>query len=198
MCPDARSILDVFMLSPSDGKEAWRRWRARTDLDKLDVECLEVLPTLSGRLLEWLAGKPDDTGKHTLVGICRRGWVMNQLRYRAAADTLSTLQLAGVQPVAIGPLAWALVYAEEKAVRPIETLDILVRRASVPEAARALQNAGWIPEAGMPSPEGPILDRFRGIWFRSLSGMSLQLAWRLWNVSRSWRALTKQCPPPGQ
>lgn len=184
MCSESRSILNALMLSPSEGKEAWRSWRARADLDKLEVRCLELLPTLSGRLSEWLAHEPEDEGKHTLLGICRRGWAFNQVRYRAAAGAVTTLRHAGVEPVAVfGSVAWALVYAEEKAVRPIEALDILIRRESVARAALALHNAGWVPEPGMPLPEGPILDRFRGIWFRSLSGTSLQLAWRLWDVS---------------
>ena len=143
-----------------------------------------MLPTLSGRLLEWLPNETEDTGKNALLGICRRGWVQNQLRYRAAAEVVTILRQAGLEPVAIfGSVAWAMLYAEEKALRPIRTLDILIRRGVAAQAARALQAAGWFPEPGMPVPEGPVLDRFAGIWFRSPSGVSLQLAWRLWSVS---------------
>ncbi len=184
MSPDALAILNALMLSPAEGKQAWRTWRAHSDLDKIDADCLELLPLLSARFSEWFPETPEDTGKQTILGICRRGWAANQLRYRAVAEAITTLRRTGIDPDAVfGPVAWALLCAEEKAVRPIETLNILIGRESAAPATRALEAAGWTPEPGMPNPEGLALDTFAGIWFRSPSGMSLQLAWRLWQVS---------------
>jgi hypothetical protein len=181
MSPSARSVANVLMLGPADGKEAWREWRAETDLDKLDSDCLAVLPLLSGRLSAWLPAEP---GNEIVLGICRRGWVQNQLRYREAADTVLLLRQAGVEPTAIfGAAAWALLYGEEKAVRPIETLGLLVSRDLAKHAAQVLRSAGWCEEPGMPALEGQIFDRFAGIWLRSRSGTLWQLAWRLGNVS---------------
>jgi len=173
------------MLEPSGSKEAWREWRAGVSLDALDGECLAVLPLLSGRLREWLpTAAEQDPEREIVLGICKRGWAQNQMRYRETADIVNTLRQAGVDPIAIfGPLAWALLYAEEKAVRPIETLDILIHRSRVIHAAQALEAAGWSPEPGMPVLEGPVFDKYAGIWCKSRSGSSLHLAWRLWNAS---------------
>jgi hypothetical protein len=184
MSPSARSVANVLMLEPAIGKEAWREWRAETDLDKLDSDCLAVLPLLSGRLSAWL---PAESGNEIVLGICRRGWVQNQLRYREAADTVLALRQAGIEPTAIfGPAAWALLYGEEKAVRPIENLDLLVSRECASQAAQVLRSAGWCEEAGTPALEGQIFDRFASIWLRSRAGTSWQLAWRLGNVAPEW------------
>ena len=59
--------------------------------------------------------------------------------------------------------AWALLYAEEKAVRPILSIDIMVHRDCALLAMQELQSAGWILEPRMPRPEGRALDRFEGV-----------------------------------
>jgi hypothetical protein len=190
------SIIDALLLPPSDGRRAWRRWRASTDLDSLDGDGLALLPLLSGRLPDWGSENSEtDPEKNTILGICKRGWAQNQLRYRELVDVWSFLQQAAVDPIAIsGCAAWALLYAEEKAVRPILSIDIMVHRDCALLAMQELQSAGWILEPRMPRPEGRALDRFEGVWFRSPSDISLFLTWRLRKVSPEMAAISEPIP----
>ena len=63
------------------------------DLDQLDGDCLAVLPMLAGRLREWLPEEAaTDPEREIMLGICKRGWAQNQLRYREVAETVNTLR----------------------------------------------------------------------------------------------------------
>jgi hypothetical protein len=172
------------MLEPAGSRKAWREWRAGVELTRLDGECLAVLPLLSGRLREWLPEDADaDPAKEIVLGICKRAWAQNQLRYRETAGAIDILRQEGVDVTIFGPVAWSLLYQEEKAVRPIETLDFLAPRDRVNVAVNALQSAGWTVEPDMPPLAGRVFDTHIGIWLRSPNGTPCQLAWRLSNVS---------------
>jgi lipopolysaccharide transport system permease protein len=177
----ALSLRNLLLLEPTEGEREWRKWRAGADLETLDGDCLPSIQLLSGRLPKWMA---EDPNRDRLLGICKRGWAQNQLRYRELAAVWMLLQQAGAAPIAIGGCAaWALLYWEEKAVRAIASFDIFIPREGALMAVRCLESAGWIPEPGMPVPEGRALDRFEGVWFRSPANDALFLRWRLAKVS---------------
>ena len=196
MSPAASPLLNALMLEPSEGAREWNKWRAAADLEGLDGDCLAAIPLLSGRLPAWLSGDPaQDPAREKVLGICKRGWAQNQLRYRELAEVWTLLEKGGADPIAIaGCAAWALVYLEEKAVRPIGSLEILISRDRALPARRILLSAGWILEPGMPEPEGRALDQFEGLWFRSPDQTALFLAWRLTRVSPEQAAEHESVP----
>lgn len=185
MSPAASSLLDALLLEPEEGALVWRRWRAEVDLEDLAGESLAVLPLLSGRLPAWLSEDARrDPDREKVLGICKRGWAQNQLRYRELTDAWTLLAQGGAGPIAVGGCAaWALLYLEEKAVRPIRSIDILIRRDRAILGKRLLEAGGWILEPAMPELAGRVWDEFAGLWFRSPSGTALFLAWRLRKVS---------------
>lgn len=186
------SLADLLILEPSAGEREWHKWRSEVDLESLDGDSLAAIPLLSGRLSAW---SEKDPGKEKVLGICKRGWTQNQVSYRELSAAWTQLEREGVQPVAIaGCAAWALLYAEEKAVRPIRSLLILIQRDRAMAGGRALQSAGWMLEPDMPAPEGRILDEFEGLWFRSPAQTPLFLTWRLQKVSPEM-ALESETPP---
>ena len=183
MSPAASSLLDALLLEPDEGLSAWQKWRAEVDLEDLDSDSLAALPLLSGRLPAWLS-EDADPDREKVLGICKRGWAQNQLRYRELTETWTLLAQGGADPIAVfGCAACALLYLEEKAVRPIWSLDILIRRDRAILGKRLLEATGWILEPAMPELTGRALDEFEGLWFRSPSGTALFLAWRLRKVS---------------
>ena len=183
MSPCSTWIENILLSEPRAAEKAFRLWRESFDLDKVEGDCLAILPILSDKIAEWLSREPRTVQERKLLGICRRGWALNQLRYREAIQAVKALRTAGVEPTLIfGAVAWALLYEEKGAVRPIEGIDILVRREHGTSALRALEGLGWSLEPGMPIPEGPVLHNVGGVWLRSRSSSSLRLAWRLMSV----------------
>lgn len=195
MSPAASGLLDALLLGPSEGEQAWRSWRAGVDLENLDSDCVALLPLLSGRLPAWTAEDDADPERDKFLGICKRGWALNQLLYREVAEVWKLLEQAGAHPVSIaGNAAWALLYLEENALRPIPSLEILIRREHAVPGKQALCEAGWFLEPDMPEPAGRVLDQYRGLWFRSSSGVALFLAWRLKDVSPELAVQNEQLP----
>lgn len=196
LSPAAESLLNALLLESSDGAREWNKWRAGADLEELDRDCLAVIPLLSGRLSAWFSqDSSKDPEREKFLGICKRGWAQNQIHFRELADVWTLLARGGADPIAIaGCAAWAQLYLEEKAVRPVQSLEILIRRDRAMPAKRILLSAGWSLEPGMPEPEGPILDEFEGLWFRSPMQTAVFLAWRLKKVSPEMAAEHEAVP----
>jgi hypothetical protein len=145
-------LLDALLLPPSDAENAWRKWRASVDLDRIDPESFNRLPTLAARLPEWTT---DDPQQGILLGICRRAWSQNQIRRKARAEAIAILNAAGIDRVsATGPVLWGELYWPEGAIRPIEAADLLIEPANVHAALDALTRAGWNAPDGLPPIRG--------------------------------------------
>ncbi len=174
---NSRLLLEAFVRPPAEAVESWRRWRENLDVDSLDPRYFRILPMLAPRLGDWLAG---DTADSTIRGICKRAWAHNQIAFRSLANAAGALRGAGIAPVVVtGSPAWALLYEESKAIRPLDTLELLVRRHYAARAVDALGGLGWRLVEGMSRPEGRMLDLVEGVWLRNDKDDRLKLSWRL-------------------
>jgi hypothetical protein len=171
-----RVLLDALMLPLPQAGDAWRSWRASTDLDHLDNTSFHLLSALAGRMQDWLV---DDPQQAILLGICRRAWSQNQVRRKLLADALEVLDAAGIKHVAAtGPVLWGALYWPEGAIRPIGVVDLLVQPASVRPAFEALSKAGWKSPNGIPDTAGRKFYFAPGALLQSPSGGDLRMHWR--------------------
>jgi hypothetical protein len=171
-----RLLWDALVLPSSQAEDAWRRWRASTDLNHLDNACFHLLPALAGRMPAWLGNDPQQS---ILLGICRRAWSQNQVRKKPLADALEILRAAGIERVAAtGPVLWGELYWPEGAIRPVGRVDLLIEPASVRAAFEALVKSGWISEYGLPTTAGRPFYFGNGVPLRSPEGAEVRVHWR--------------------
>jgi len=171
-----RLLLDALLLPSAAAEEAWRNWRASTDLDSLDKGSFHLLPALTGRMPDWLANEPQ---RAILLGICRRAWSQNQVQRKLLADAVQLLAAAGIERVAaMGPIVWGALYWPAGAIRPIGMVDLLIEPAVVRPAFEALSNAGWNALNGIPDTGKKQFYFAAGATVKSPSGGHVRVHWR--------------------
>src|SRR5579871_1875587 len=180
--PDhSRLLLEAFVLPPAQATDKWRRWRETLDLDRLDAAYFQMLPMMAHRLDAWLT---DDPARQVIQGICKRAWTHNQMAFRSLVTIGDVLREAGVAGIVVtGSAAWALLYSENKAIRPIDSLELLVRRGDAALAIEVLHRAGWSLAPGLPRPEGQVFDNLEGVWLHGgpdeRIDERIKISWRL-------------------
>jgi hypothetical protein len=168
-------LLDALLLEEGPALEAWREWRVKANLDRLDAASFRLLPALAARLEPWLAGDPQ---RPILIGICRRGWSQVQMRRKMLAETVSILAAADVHAEAAGPLDWADRYWPAGAPRSIESLSLEVAPGDVNRAVETLMLAGWTL-AGRPPAASWFQLRFAPpVRLRNRAGVDARVHWR--------------------
>jgi hypothetical protein len=171
-----RLLLDALLLSSPLAEDAWRSWRASTDLDCLDKGSFHLLPALTARMPDWLANEPQ---RAILLGICRRAWSQNQVQRKLLGDAVQVLMAAGIERVAAtGPIVWGPLYWPAGAIRPIGMVDLLIEPAVVRSAFEALLRAGWKAPNAIPDARAKHFYFAAGIELQSPSGGHVRLHWR--------------------
>jgi len=169
-------LLDALTLPLPQAADAWRSWRASSDLDRLDDGSFHLLPALAGRIPAWIT---DDPQQSILKGICRRAWSQNQVQRKLLADALEILIAAGIERVAAtGPVLWGALYWPEGAIRPIGMVDLLVEPPAVRRAFDALSRAGWKALNEIPDTGGTRFYFAPGTLLQAPAGGHLRLHWR--------------------
>jgi len=169
-------LLDALIRPLPEAEDAWRRWRASVDLDQLDHPSFLMLPSLAGRIQDWIVADPQ---RDILLGICRRAWSQNQVQRKLLADSVGVLRNSKIERVAaVGPVDWGALYWPERSVRPIGRIDLLVEPALVRGAIEALARAGWSAPDPVPDLAGATFLFAPGVRLRSSSGDVLWLHWR--------------------
>jgi hypothetical protein len=170
-------LLRALILPAGEAEETWRRWRASTDLDRLDSGSFHMLAALAGRMDTWL--RADDPQRPILLGICRRAWSQNHLRLKDLSEAAAILRSAGIEKMAaIGPVLWGARYWPAGAVRSINTVDILVEPHRVRQALDVLLKAGWTAADRVPNLTGSQFYFDPAIRLRAASGGDVRLHWR--------------------
>ncbi len=130
-----------FAQTAEEATHAWHLWRDATDLNQLDSDSFLLLPALGDLIPEWINNDPD---YHILHGIVRQAWSQNQLQLKAFACAFRVLRENGLAPrAAHGPLVWQSRYWPRKAVRRIQSADLLIAPAQLAKIQQALIASGW-------------------------------------------------------
>lgn len=136
-------LLRAALVPGPEATDAWRRWSAVSDLDRLDPSSVHLLPKVYRSIQrEGLTTAPD-LGR--LKGIYRQSWYRNQIVLRDTAPLVTGLAARGVQLLLLGGAAITLRYHRNLGVRPIDDPGILVAKSDVSRALGVLREAGWRP-----------------------------------------------------
>jgi Uncharacterised nucleotidyltransferase len=139
----AQELLLHACLSPQGAAiEAWERWCACTDLDRIDEESLRHLPLAWYRLQDVA---PRDRTFEIAKGVYRRAWYRNQLLFRALAGILDVLAGARIDAMLLKGTSLAPRYYPGPATRPMVDIDLLVPHGEAARAIALLERGGWQP-----------------------------------------------------
>ena len=121
---------------------AWRSWRREADVDALDSESARLLPLLLWNLRRSGVDDPALTRYHS---VHKKTWYRNQLSFVALTSVLRLLRDAGIETLVLKGVVLALHYYPQVGLRPMNDVDVLVRRGELELALRSLRETGWAP-----------------------------------------------------
>jgi hypothetical protein len=199
--PDELLLLRAALLDGGVALNAWRQFRERhAHIDHLGSDAYRILPQLFCNLR---ALHFEDLEHGRLKGIYRREWYANQQILQEAREVIVHLRAAGVEGILVRGCALAL-HLRSIGARPLDGIEILVRRHQMERTVELLTAAGWqLPDKG----RSKQLMRFRSSRFLvSPDGRRLDLHWsagfprggdtRLWDeaVTVSVRGVAMRTP----
>jgi hypothetical protein len=151
-----------------DARSAWDAWLAAEPLFGSDAASNHLLPLMLARLETWGGFEAE---RRQIVGLLRYYWLFQQLLKRGLESALDTLAAAGVDTLLLKGAALAAgTYRDGH--RPMNDLDILVRRDQADAAIEALVATGWTPR--FPDP-GRFMRVVHACCFGHPSGIELDL-----------------------
>lgn len=161
-------IAACLLADEHDARHAWDAWRAEGPLLGSDAASNHLLPLMLARLEAW-GGFEED--RRQIVGLVRYYWLFQQLLKRGLESALGTLADAGIDTLLLkGAALSAGTYRDGH--RPMNDLDLLVRRDQADAAIAALASAGWTPR--FPDP-GRFIRVVHACCFGHPSGIELDL-----------------------
>ncbi len=164
----------------ADGDEAvrlWEGWSAAVPLDDVDPGSHRLLPLLYRKLA---AAGVEEERLAKLKGVYRHAWSRNQLLFHRVGQLLPRLSEAGIDTLLLKGVALSTLYYDDLGARPMDDIDLLVRRAQAAAAMAVLQANGWRPVT--PRPETR-LDALHADAFMDDGGRNLDLHWSaLWEL----------------
>jgi Uncharacterised nucleotidyltransferase len=117
-------------------------WTAGVALDDVDLGSLRLLPLLYTNLRRHGIGYES---MPRLRGLYRKSWLRNRIVFEHGMRALRSLGQAGIDSILLKGAALAIAAYEDPAQRPMEDIDVLVRREEFARAARRLEDVGWRP-----------------------------------------------------
>jgi len=174
--PDAeqRLLLDAALADGATARDAYREWRARTDVDAEFGPAVVRLMPLVYRNLTRLG--VDDALLGRLKGVYRRAWYETHQVMERSRPAVEALVARGMDVLLLKGAPLVLAYYRNHALRPMSDLDLCVRPDRATEAVAALTSLGWRPTAE------PDSDRFRfchALQFVHPAGGELDLHWHV-------------------
>jgi hypothetical protein len=137
---EQRLMLRAALLEGEPGRKAWERWRAVTDIERLDTGSQRLLPQLYRSVQTNAAGDPL---LERLKGVYRHAWSANGLLLRDARQVLETLARADIRTVVLDGIALVALYYRDPGARAIDSITVMISPEDIPRAVRVLVEEGW-------------------------------------------------------
>jgi hypothetical protein len=173
--PTDVTILRAACLDGEAAVAAVAALRRDVDIDALDWGRQRLLPLLHRNLVRLGVTDWHDA---RLRGVRRYFWARSEVRLRALRPALAALTSAGVETLLLKGGALVAAGFEDLSARPMDDLDLLVRRARLPQAVELLAGQGFRPR-GIAGAEllADVASRLPGWVFEDGAGNELDLHW---------------------
>jgi hypothetical protein len=133
-------LVRAAVLDGDAGREAWTRWRAGADLDRLDRASERLLPQLA---LNLQALGVDDPALPLLRETYERHEQANRRLFERAGEAIAALEAAGVPTLVLKGAALAVLHYDGVGARPMTDVDVLVPRERARAAIAVLKRCGF-------------------------------------------------------
>jgi len=165
-------VLTAALGDESDALSAYQSWRAGLDIAApFDRQVFRLLPLMYDRLRR--LGVDDDlTGR--LKGAYRQAWARNHRIMNDVRPALSSLSKSGIRTLILKGAPLALAYYQNVALRPMDDVDIAVRRSDVWKALHTLSEIGFSPSQEI---SDSTLQYRHSIDLRTADGRQIDLHW---------------------
>jgi hypothetical protein len=151
--PRQRELIVAATASDGRAAEAWRRWQRDGELLDIDQPSYRLLPLLwSNRQ----AAAIDEEQLALLKGCYRQSLWRVHRTLAAGMEAVDTLGAAGVPTMLLKGAAILAARPAHIGIRPMDDVDILVKRPAAQRAIDALEAEGW---HGVHGTGGPV-----GVW----------------------------------
>jgi hypothetical protein len=168
--------LRAALLEGDDALRAFAQWRQAVPFDEIDIHTQRLVPCIY-RNVRSLGG--DDPILDRMKGVYRHTWVSNRLRLAACEKLLGIFDGAGIPSVLLKGAAVLVRWTSDNGLRPMDDVDVLVRREQGRAALAHLLGAGYKTVAIR-------ADRFtdrefrmaHAVALRDPAGMHIDLHWR--------------------
>jgi len=140
--PAQELLLKAALLPGTAAADAFTKWLALADCDRLDEGSYRMLPLLAHNLDGQGTSDPFLKLCH---GVHRHTWVRNQIQLKQARELLQALHSEGIGAMLLKGAALALAYYADPGLRPFEDIDLLVPTVQAQSAFALLKRMGWRP-----------------------------------------------------
>jgi hypothetical protein len=143
MKPDERLLLQAIL--DENDQVSWNcfeKWAAMTDLDNIEGGSYRLIPALYKRMIRI---SDDFTSKNRMKGIYRYFVYRNNLILHRTKEVLLALNANKIPYIVLKGGALLASYYEDKGIRPMNDLDILVDEPFIHETIKLLDHIGWKP-----------------------------------------------------
>jgi hypothetical protein len=140
--PDQLQLLRASLLRGQPAVDAWTRWQAAVNVDRLDAGSQRLLPLLAHNLKGCGVRDPQLA---RFEGVRRYVWTANQLRVAQVAPLVRTLHAAAVDTMLLKGMALLQRYYRNVSLRHMDDVDLLVRTADIQRAVETMRALGWRP-----------------------------------------------------
>ncbi len=183
--PEQDLLLRAALLpDPAQAAEAYARWAARVDLDRLDFGSLQLLPLLALRP----GGVPDDDALGRQVRhVARFSWLRTQMLGRRVAPVVAALADAGLEPMLSKGAALVYAHGVDARLRPMFDIDVAVAPQDADRAVAVLNALGYhsILQDALTGHRAAVVRDTHGFGFSGSEGAEIDLHWHLLHQGRS-------------
>ena len=129
-------LLQACLLQGKEALDAWCKWKSTTDVDRLDIGSLRLMPLLYRNLQ---AHGVEDNLMNKFKGVYRFTLYKNHMLLHNMANVLAGFYDTGIQAMVLKGVALTLLHYRDYGLRPMEDLDVLIGLAN--QIAVAIDNA---------------------------------------------------------
>ena len=184
--PEQDLLLRAALLpDPAQAAEAYARWTARVDLDRLDFGSLQLLPLLAQRP----GGVPgdDDTLGRQVRHVARFSWLRTQMLGRRVAPVVAALEDGGLEPLLSKGAALVYAHGADARLRPMFDIDVAVAPHHADQAVAVLNALGYhsVLQDALTGHRAAVVRDTHGFGFSGPDGAEIDLHWHLLHQGRS-------------
>jgi glycosyltransferase involved in cell wall biosynthesis len=143
MSPSNLLLLKSALLDGDAAIAAYREWRPTLDLATLTYDQQRLLPLLQRNLTRLGISDPE---MNRFRGIRRYFWAQNLKAMTFAKPVFAALDRAGVPFIVLKGAALVACYLEDRSLRPMDDIDILVPEERLADAASILEGMNLLPK----------------------------------------------------